>query len=156
MRSALQQQQTVSDDTLSGEFPFFKRREHDNALPLSTQESFNYGNPQTSHQQSPGKAPRRFPSEIFEDLTKREIQSVVEILHSSAEATTGDDVSRVLQLIQRAVACPCVSPTERASSMNSSCFRELAVAYDCFQVCVLKVERRDCSTGSTVSYSFLQ
>lgn len=106
MRSALQQQQTVSDDTLSGEFPFFKRREHDNALPLSTQESFNYGNPQTSHQQSPGKAPRRFPSEIFEDLTKREIQSVVEILHSSAEATTGDDVSRVLQLIQRAVACP--------------------------------------------------
>jgi DNA-binding CsgD family transcriptional regulator len=106
MRSPLQQQQTVSDDTLRGEFPFFKRREHDYALPLSTQGSVGHSNPQPPHQQSLGKTPRRFPSEIFEDLTKREIQNVVEILHYSAEATTGDDVYRVLQLIQRTVACP--------------------------------------------------
>jgi DNA-binding CsgD family transcriptional regulator len=34
------------------------------------------------------------------------MQDVLEILHYSLEATTGDDVYQVLQLIQRAVACP--------------------------------------------------
>ncbi len=34
------------------------------------------------------------------------MQNVVEILHYSAEARTGDDVYRILQLIQRTVACP--------------------------------------------------
>ena len=32
--------------------------------------------------------------------------SYYEILHYSAEARTGDDVFHILQLIQRAVACP--------------------------------------------------
>ncbi|MBU6479847.1 MAG: autoinducer binding domain-containing protein [Nitrospirae bacterium] len=106
MREPLRQQQSVSEDALCGEFPFIQRGGHDHASPRSTQRRLGNGYIQTSHQQNLRKQPRRFPSEIFEDLTKREIQSVVEILHYSAEATTGDDVYQILQLIQRAVACP--------------------------------------------------
>jgi DNA-binding CsgD family transcriptional regulator len=106
IREPLRQQQTVSEDSLCGEFSFFQRGGHDHALPRSTQRSLGNGYTQNPHQQSLGKQPRRFPSEIFKNLTKREIQNVVEILHYSAEATTGDDVYQVLQLIQRAVACP--------------------------------------------------
>ena len=95
----LRQQQNVSEDALLGEFPFIQRGGHDHALPLSTHRNIGNGHTKTPHQQSLGKQPRRFPSEIFEDLTKREIQNVVEILHYSAEATTGDDVYQVLQLI---------------------------------------------------------
>ena len=106
MAQPLRQQQTVSEDSLCGEFPFIQRGRDEHASPRSTQRSLGNGHIQTPHQQSLGKQPRRFPSEILEDLTKREIKDVVEILHYSAEATTGDDVYRVLQLIQRAVACP--------------------------------------------------
>lgn len=102
----LRRQQTVSEDALCGEFPFFQRERHDQAFPPSTQRGLGYGSAKPPQQQSLGKQPRRFPSEIFKDLTKREIQSVVEILHYSAEATTGDDVYHVLQLIKQAVACP--------------------------------------------------
>ena len=105
MREPLQQQ-AISEDTLCGEFSFFHRESHHNAPPLSTQRSVGNGYPLTSHQQRFGKQPRRFPSEVFQDLTKREIQNVVEILHYSAQATTGDDVHHLLQLIQRTVACP--------------------------------------------------
>jgi DNA-binding CsgD family transcriptional regulator len=105
MRSPPQQQETVSDDTLGGEFPFIQRGSHDTPS-LSAQRSLGHGYPQTSHQQGLNNSPRRYPSEIFEDLTKREIQNVVEILHYSVEASTGDDVYHILQLIQRAVACP--------------------------------------------------
>jgi DNA-binding CsgD family transcriptional regulator len=106
MAQSLRQQQTVSEDSLCGEFPFIQRARDEHASPRSTQRSFGNGHNQTPHQSSLGKLPRRFPSEMLEDLTKREIKDVVEILHYSAEATTGDDVHQVLQLIQRAVACP--------------------------------------------------
>lgn len=98
--------QTVSESALCEEFSFFQRGGRDSALPFSTQRSHGKDNTRTPQQQSLSIQPRRFPSEIFEDLTKREIQNVVEILHYTAEATTGDDVYRILQLIQRAVACP--------------------------------------------------
>lgn len=106
VRQPLRQQHTVSEDALCEEFSFFQRGKHDHALPLSTGQDLDNGHTRTPHQQSLGKQPRRFPAEIFEDLTKREIQNAVEILHYSAEATTGDDVYQVLRLIQRAVACP--------------------------------------------------
>lgn len=125
MRETLRQQ-TVSEDALCGEFPFIQRGGHEHAPPFSREQNLGNGPPQAPHQQSLGKQPRRFPSEVFEDLTKREIQSVVEILHYSAEATTGDDVYQVLQLIQRAVACPRViggvaqlSPTGGFKEFNS-------------------------------------
>ena len=106
MSASSRQQQTVSEDALRGEFPFIRRGGHDDALPFSTQRSLGNGRIQITRQPSLGKQPRHFPREIFEDLTKREIQNVVEVLHYSAEATTGDDVHKVLQLIQRTVACP--------------------------------------------------
>ena len=105
MREPLRQQQNVSEDTLCGQFPFIRRGSHDHSPSHSTQRSLGDDHHLTSFQQCLSKQPRRFPSEIFEDLTRREIQNVVEILHYSAEATTGDDVYHVLQLIQRAVAC---------------------------------------------------
>jgi len=105
-RRSLQRRQTISEDALCGEFPFIQRGTHDYAPPFSTEGSSGHGYPLIPSRQGLGKPRRRFPSDIFEDLTKREIQNVVEILHYSAEATTGDDVYQVLQLIQRAVACP--------------------------------------------------
>jgi LuxR family transcriptional regulator, quorum-sensing system regulator CviR len=94
MRESLRQPHFVSEDALCGQFPFIQRGGHSHVSHL-----------QPSQRQVLGKQPRRFPSEIFEDLTKREIQHVVEILHYSSEAATGDDVHHILQLIQRAVAC---------------------------------------------------
>ena len=98
--------QTVSENALCGEFPFIQRGRQRHASPFFGQRSSGNNSPQTPHQHSLGKNPQRFPSEIFEDLTKREIQNVVEILHYTAEATTGDDVYRILQLVRRTVACP--------------------------------------------------
>jgi hypothetical protein len=106
MRGPLRQQQTVSEDALCGEFPFIQRGGHDHTSSLPAHRNLGHGSSQPPPQQNLAKQPRRFPSEIFEDLTKREIQAVVEILHYSADATTGDDVYHILQLIQRAVACP--------------------------------------------------
>ena len=106
MIQPLRHQQTVSEDSLCGEFPFIQRGRAEHPAPPSTQRSLGNGHIKPLQQQSLGKQPRRFPSQILEDLTKKEIKDVVEILHYSAEATTGDDVYQVLQLIQRAVACP--------------------------------------------------
>ena len=120
MSASSRQQQTVSEDALRGEFPFIRRGGHDDALPFSTQRSLGNGRIQITRQPSLGKQPRHFPREIFEDLTKREIQNVVEVLHYSAEATTGDDVHKVLQLIQRTVACPRVIGGVAQLSSNGS------------------------------------
>jgi DNA-binding CsgD family transcriptional regulator len=106
MRQSIQRQQTVSEDALCGEFPFIQRGTHEHHPSRSIQGSAGLGYPLPRRQQGLGKEPRRFPSDIFEDLTKKETQNVIEILHYSAEATTGDDVFHILQLIQRTVACP--------------------------------------------------
>jgi LuxR family transcriptional regulator, quorum-sensing system regulator CviR len=106
LSETVRQRQTISEDALLEEFPFIQRGGHGHALPFSTQRNIGNGHTKTPHQHSLRKQQRQFPSEVFEDLTKREIQNVVEILHYSAEATTGDDVYQVLQLIQRTVACP--------------------------------------------------
>ena len=49
-----------------------------------------------------------FTTEIFDDLTKGEMQCVLEILHYTMQATTGTDVHHLLQLVQRIVASPLV------------------------------------------------
>nr|WP_281720572.1 LuxR C-terminal-related transcriptional regulator [Nitrosomonas nitrosa] len=49
-----------------------------------------------------------FPVAIFDDLTKPEMQTVLEVLHFTMQATTGADVHRLLQLVQRVVASPFV------------------------------------------------
>ena len=97
------QDHSISEDTLHHAFPFITsggKEIYGGEQDLSLSDS----RPRTL---SPIGIPRRvFPAELFTDLTKREIQCVLEILHYSAEATTGDDVYHILQLIQKAVACP--------------------------------------------------
>lgn len=99
MGELVSQDHSVSEDTLHGEFPFIKSGKNgDPALVRSTSRLTSL---------SPLGIPRRaFPSELFQDLTKSEMESVLEILHYAAEATTGDDVHYLLQLLQKAVACP--------------------------------------------------
>lgn len=90
---------SISEDTLQGAFPFIKSGRNGDHGPGPS------GSSQTSL--SPLGIPRRaFPSDLFQDLTKSEMQRVLEILHHAAEATTGDDIHYLLQLLQKAVACP--------------------------------------------------
>ncbi|ALA56953.1 helix-turn-helix transcriptional regulator [Nitrospira moscoviensis] len=49
--------------------------------------------------------PPPFPSKMLSDLTKAELVQVLEILHYTMEAKTGEDVHRILQLLQEAVPC---------------------------------------------------
>ena len=49
-----------------------------------------------------------FPAALFDDLTRHEMQSVLEVLHCTIQATTGVDVHRLLQLVQRVIASPFV------------------------------------------------
>jgi LuxR family transcriptional regulator, quorum-sensing system regulator CviR len=99
MAELAKQDHSISEDTLHGAFPFIKSRkrgEHGISLSESRQKPL-----------SPLGIPHRtFPSALFQDLTKAEMQRVLEVLHYAAEATTGDDVYYLLQLLQRAVACP--------------------------------------------------
>jgi hypothetical protein len=92
MSQSVQRRVAVSEDALCGEFPFIQRGTHDYQPSCSIQGGFAQDYPLLPPQHALGKQPRRFPSDIFKDLTKKEIQAVVEILHCSAEATTGDDV----------------------------------------------------------------
>lgn len=99
MAELANQDHSISEDTLQGAFPFIKSvKSGEQGLSLSA------SRPKPL---SPLGIPRRaFPSEVFDDLSKSEMQRVLEILHYAAEATTGDDVHCLLQLLQRAVACP--------------------------------------------------
>ena len=96
--------QCVSEGTLQEEFPFIRQGGGKDTSHEHTFQDLHDSRPR--HQSPIGIQRRRFPAEIFADLTKREMQRVLEILHYSVEATTGDDVYQVLQLIQRVVACP--------------------------------------------------
>lgn len=95
----------ISEDTLRNAFPFFMQLRRD---PHASRKGPHRDSRQFQpHDQSSDTIQcRPFPAETFADFTKREIQSVLEILHYSTEARTGDDVYLVLQLIQRVVACP--------------------------------------------------
>lgn len=75
MREPLRQQR-VSEKTLLGEFPF---------IQCGSRESFHAPAPHTLP--LPGVPRRPFPAELFDDLTKREIQQVLEILHYAMDGT---------------------------------------------------------------------
>lgn len=96
---------SISHQSLHGAFPFIRnsgsRDTHSSTLGSSSSLHIRTTNPRVSV-----NPPCRFPSEIFEDLTRKEVQDVLEILHYSISATTGDDVYQVLQLLKKAVACP--------------------------------------------------
>lgn len=104
-RAACRQEGVVSEDVLCGQFPFIHP---EGKLPhsLEVHESADHRPSQVSRLQSSSEPRRPFPAQTFSDLTKFEMQQVVEILHYSMDATTGDDVHHILQLLQRTVACP--------------------------------------------------
>jgi DNA-binding CsgD family transcriptional regulator len=104
MSEPLGQPHYISEDTLQDAFPFIRKGGGGNAPAEHRAQALQTALPRPTS--STGTQRRRFPAEIFADLTKREMQDVLEILHYSLEAKTGDDVYQVLQLIQRVVACP--------------------------------------------------
>ncbi|MCX5721699.1 MAG: LuxR C-terminal-related transcriptional regulator [Nitrospirae bacterium] len=103
--SAHSQAHLVSDDVLYGEFPFIQR-ERELSHSLGVHESADRSPSHISRVKGPGESRRPFPSKTFSNLTKSEIHQVLEILHYSMDARTGDDVQHILQLLQRTVACP--------------------------------------------------
>ncbi len=95
--------QSISEETLHGTFPFI----HSGTRHLYREPQALGVSEHALQSLSAVAIPRRpFPAELFTDFTKREIQRVLEILHYAVEATTGEDVYQVLQLIQKAVSCP--------------------------------------------------
>jgi len=97
------QDRSISEDTLHGAFPFISSGRKET---YGGEHNLSLSDPRPRTLPPIGIPRRPFPAEVFTDLTKREMQRVLEILHYAAEATTGDDVYQVLQLIQKAVACP--------------------------------------------------
>lgn len=103
MSELLEHNHFISEDTLHNAFPFITSGgKHTD----SGEQYLSFSSPRPRTLPPIGIPRRPFPAELFADLTKREMQRVLEILHYAAEATTGDDVYQVLQLIQKAVACP--------------------------------------------------
>ena len=95
---------SISEDTLHGAFPFITCRRNERC----SNDDQDLG-PSDSHLDKLSPIALRrglFPAKLFQDLTKDDLQRVLEILHYAAVARTGDDVYHVLQLIQNAVACP--------------------------------------------------
>ena len=94
---------SISEDTLENAFPFIKtaRKASD-----PTERDLTLCDSRAKHLPLSGMPRRDFPADLFHDLTKHEMQRVLEILHYAAIATTGDDVYHVLQLIQKAVLSP--------------------------------------------------
>ncbi len=104
MSRPLDQHARISGDTLQNAFPFIQHGGWKNS-PAQHKSHAPHGRPSLSVS-STAIPHRPFPAELFADLTKQEIQKVCEILHCALQATTGDDVYHMLQMIQRMVACP--------------------------------------------------
>ncbi|OQW33145.1 MAG: hypothetical protein A4E19_07345 [Nitrospira sp. SG-bin1] len=106
MGEALKLDNSISGDQLHDAFPFIrhngrkalaKSRSAQPAVEPHPEDTFSF------------KAPSQpFTADIFDNLTKREMQCVLEILHYAMQATTGTDVHHLLQLVQRVVASPLV------------------------------------------------
>lgn len=104
MGEPLRLDQEISEDTLQNAFPFI--RSGKGRLDHHREPSHYSQRLQHQNQSLLASQRRPFPADLFADLTKREIQAVLEIMHYSTEAKTGDDVYQILRLIQRVVACP--------------------------------------------------
>ncbi|MGQ0812573.1 MAG: helix-turn-helix transcriptional regulator [Nitrospiraceae bacterium] len=42
---------------------------------------------------------------MFDDFSKQDVQTILEVLHHALQADTGDDVSQILQLLRRVISC---------------------------------------------------
>lgn len=103
MGEPLKLDNSISGDQLHNAFPFIRRNGWKPfAKSRSAQQAVEY------HPEAvlTFKVPfQPFPAEVFDDLTKKEMQCALEVLHYATRATSGADVHHLLQLIQRAVAC---------------------------------------------------
>jgi DNA-binding CsgD family transcriptional regulator len=96
-------EQAISEHTLHGAFPFIQSGRKGG---YRGEQVLTLCDSRPKHLPSIELPRRSFPAEVFNDLTKQEMQRVLEILHYAGEATKGDDVYHVLQLIQKAVLSP--------------------------------------------------
>lgn len=104
MGESLKLDHSISGDRLHSAFPFIRQNVgRPSAKPRFVQPT---AEPETPASYKLPSQP--FPTEIFDDLTRKEMQSVLEILHYAMQATTGTDVSRLLRLVQRVVSAPLV------------------------------------------------
>lgn len=106
MSRPIRQLARISEHTLQDAFPFIRYGDsEDPALQHAPQTAANI------HPEPSGTTPvyrREFPGELFRNLSKQEMQNVLEILHCSMQAKSADDTHQLLRLIQRVVACPSV------------------------------------------------
>lgn len=103
MGEALKLNNSISGDQLHSTFPFIRQNGEKPLVGSRFEQQAT-----ASHSDAPhsGKMPfQPFPTEIFDDFTKREMQCVLEVVHYTMQATSGVDVHQLLQRIKQVVAC---------------------------------------------------
>jgi len=106
MGEALKFDHSISGSRLHSVFPFIRENGGKTLAKSRSAQLVAESNPE-------GPSSRKVPShpftaDIFDDLTRSEMQGVLEILHHTMQATTGTDVHHLLQLVQHVVASPLV------------------------------------------------
>lgn len=103
MGEALKLDNSISGDQLNHAFPFILRK---GLKSLTKSRSSQQAVERLPEAALTSRMPfQPFPAEVFDDLTKKEMQCVLEVLHYSLRATNGSDVHHLLDLIQRTIAC---------------------------------------------------
>lgn len=106
MGEALKIDHSISCSQLNSAFPFIRKNGGKALAKFRSAQLVAESPPEVP---SSLKVPSHpFTTEIFDDLTRSEMQCVLEILHYTMQATTGTDVHHLLQLVQRTVAAPLV------------------------------------------------
>ncbi len=103
MGEPLKLDNSISGDQLHNAFPFIHRNGwKPSAKSRSAQQAVEYHPEAALSFRMPFQ---QFPAKVFDDLTKKEMQCALEVLHYAMRATSGADVHQLLQLIKGAVAC---------------------------------------------------
>lgn len=106
MGEALKLNNSVSSSQLHRVFPFIRQNGEG---PVTGSPSAQLAGESLPGVPSLLKGPTHpFKTEIFDDLSKNEMQCVLEILHHTMQATTGTDVHHLLQLVQHVLDSPLV------------------------------------------------
>jgi LuxR family transcriptional regulator, quorum-sensing system regulator CviR len=106
MGEALKFDNSISGDRLRSAFPFIRQNGGKTLARSRSAQSAAESHPEAPPSLKMPSQP--FPAELFDDLTRKEMQCVLEILHYTMQATTGADVHQLLQLVQRVAASPLV------------------------------------------------
>lgn len=103
MGELLKLENSISGDQLNNAFPFIRRNGWKTLAKSRSAQQAVECLPETA---STSRMPfQPFPAEVFDDLTKKEMQCALEVLHYSMRVTSGSDVYHLLELIQRTIAC---------------------------------------------------